>query len=66
MLKEYLGRRFYDSANGRYIEPDSVVCFMPPMMYSCVVSEVTLSGDLEVVERQLFTRYELDHMEVLQ
>ena len=63
MIKEYLGRCFYDSAKGRYIEPDSVGC--DPKVYSCVVSEETPSGDLEVIERQNFTRYELDHMEVL-
>ena len=61
-LVEYIGRRFYDSRNGRYIEPDSVGC--DPKVYSCVVSEVTESGDLEITERCLFTRYELDHMEV--
>lgn len=62
-MSEYLGRMFYDAKNGRYIEPDSVGC--DPKVYSCVVSEVTPSGDLEVVERQLFTRYELNHMEVI-
>ena len=61
-LSDYIGRCFYDPANGRYIEPDSVGC--DPNVYSCVVSEVTPSGDLEVVERQLFTKYELQHMEV--
>lgn len=60
---EYLGLMFYDTKKGRYIEPDSVGC--DPKVYSCVVSEVTPSGDLEVVERQLYTRYELDHMEVI-
>lgn len=64
MIKEYLGRCFYDNANGRYIEPDSVGC--DPKVYSCVVSETTPSGDLEVVARQNFTRYELDHMEVIE
>ena len=61
-LSEYIGRCFYDPANGRYIEPDSVGC--DPNVYSCVVSEVTPSGDLEVTERRNFTKYELNHMEV--
>lgn len=61
-MGEFLGRTFYDKKNDRFIEPDSVGC--DPKVYSCVVSEVTPSGDLEVVERRSFTRYELEHMEV--
>ena len=61
-LSEYIGRCFYDPANARFVEPDSVGC--DPNVYSCVVSEVTPSGDLEVTERRNFTKYELQHMEV--
>lgn len=61
-LSEYIGRCFYDENHARFVVPDSVGC--DPNVYSCVVSEITLSGDLEVTERRNFTKYELQQMEV--
>ena len=57
-----LGQMRYDERNGRYIEPDGTG--IDPKVYSCLVYEISETGDLELDGRYLFSRSELEKFKV--
>jgi hypothetical protein len=57
-----LGQMRYDERNGRYIEPDGVGA--DPKVFSCLVYEISETGDLELDGRYLFTKSELEKFSI--
>lgn len=57
-----LGQMRYDECNGRYIEPDGVGA--DPKVFSCLVHEISETGDLELDGRYLFTKSELEKFSI--